>query len=80
VSAEPWRAEAACIDRPDVNFFPLRGEDAQPAKAVCAECPVQRECLEYAVKMGTAALGIWGGTSERARRRMRSERHRAAAA
>ena len=65
-----WMARGACRDRPDVNFFPARGEDARPAMALCAECPVAEQCLAYAVREGL--LGVWGGTSERERRRMRS--------
>ena len=57
---------------PDV-FFPDRGESLSPAKAVCAECIVRDECLEYALDNGER-FGVWGGTSERERRRLRRAR------
>jgi WhiB family redox-sensing transcriptional regulator len=57
---------------PDV-FFPDRGESLAPAKAVCGECIVRDECLEYALDHGER-FGVWGGTSERERRRLRRAR------
>lgn len=62
---------------PDV-FFPDRGESLAPAKAVCAECIVRDECLEYALDHGER-FGVWGGTSERERRKLRRARREAAA-
>lgn len=53
-------------------WFPERGENVRPAKRVCAECPVQAVCLEYALTFD--AVGIWGGTSEKERRRILRER------
>jgi hypothetical protein len=55
-------------------FHPNRGEDTAAAKAVCAECLVRVECLEYALA-NAEKFGIWGGTSERERRAMRRERN-----
>lgn len=69
--AEPWRERAACRGRTDVDFYPHRGDTAsvRAAKAVCARCPVQAECLEYAMHdEGAFPFGIWGGTSARQRR------------
>jgi WhiB family redox-sensing transcriptional regulator len=66
-----WMERGACRDRPDITFFPERGQSGAPAKAVCAECPVRRDCLDYAVTHGERH-GIWGGTSERERRRLRT--------
>lgn len=57
---------------PDI-FFPDRGESLKPAKSVCEKCIVKDECLEYALDSGER-FGIWGGTSERERRRMRRAR------
>lgn len=62
---------------PDV-FFPDRGESLEPAKAICAECIVRDECLEYALD-NRERFGIWGGTSERERRRLRRARRYEAA-
>ncbi len=65
-----WMVASACRDRPDVTWFPERGESAAPAKAVClSECPCQAACLAYAIE--TDAVGIWGGTSDRERRQRR---------
>ncbi|WP_436793325.1 WhiB family transcriptional regulator [Actinospongicola halichondriae] len=61
---------------PDI-FFPDRGDSLAPAKAVCAECIVRDECLEYALANGER-FGVWGGTSERERRRIRRARRIAA--
>jgi WhiB family transcriptional regulator, redox-sensing transcriptional regulator len=54
-------------------FFPLRGESTAPAKAACRGCVVREECLEYALANGEK-FGIWGGMSERERRRLRRDR------
>lgn len=56
-------------------FFPPNGHNllTRPAIEACNSCPVQLECLDYALEHNIDH-GIWGGTSERARRRMRSER------
>lgn len=51
-------------------FFPERGASTKAAKAVCAECPIRLQCLEYALD-ASIKFGIWGGTSERERRRLR---------
>jgi WhiB family redox-sensing transcriptional regulator len=74
-----WMSEAACegVD-PDL-FFPERGDDTSGAKAVCRECPVREDCLEYALANGIR-YGIWGGTSERERKRLRRIRARLAQA
>lgn len=68
-----WMAEAACKGVDPALFFPERGDDTKPAKAVCQECPVRAQCLEYA--LDTRELyGVWGGESERSRRRLRRGR------
>lgn len=70
---DEWTAHAACRDmNPDI-FFPTRGEDVRPAKRVCAGCPVRQQCLDYALD-NQEKYGIWGGTGERERRRLRRER------
>jgi WhiB family transcriptional regulator, redox-sensing transcriptional regulator len=67
-----WQAEAACRGAGTVDYFPSRGESTAAAKAVCAGCPVRTECLDYALDTADLVPGIWGGTAERERRRMRS--------
>jgi WhiB family redox-sensing transcriptional regulator len=57
---------------PDL-FFPERGASTNEAKAVCARCAVREQCLEHALTNGEKH-GIWGGLSERERRRSRRQR------
>lgn len=68
---ENWRMMAACLGMDPELFFPGKGEALTPAKAVCASCPVRTECLDWGMEEG---FGIWGGTSDRDRRKMRKER------
>jgi WhiB family redox-sensing transcriptional regulator len=73
-----WQLYAECAPRAgEVDFFPARGESVRDAKAVCAVCPVTSQCLEFALQH-KVAHGVWGGLSERERRTLRRERHRAA--
>lgn len=66
----PWQEEALCayVD-PDV-FFPEKGGSSREAKRICTQCSVQAECLEYALA-NDEKFGIWGGLSERERRRLK---------
>ena len=72
-----WRQHAACrgVD-PDV-FYPVSEEDAEDAKAICHTCPVREPCLEYALA-NRERDGVWGGTTERERRRMIRQRRKSA--
>ena len=74
LNPQPWEKHAACQRKPSVAdlFFPIRGEDdkVRLAKSICAECPVQAECLAYALAHNIR-YGIWGGKSERERRVLR---------
>lgn len=73
-SARPaWMNRSACHDHPEVNFFPTPGQSLRPAKAICAECPVQAECLSYAVGAKTLR-GVWGGLGERERQHIYQHR------
>lgn len=74
--AQTWRAEAACRGLDTDIFFPASDEDAAPAKAVCATCPVRQLCLDWALETRQHD-GVWGGLDETERRR---ERRRRAAA
>lgn len=75
VSYRPaWQAHASCRgmmhDPAAPSFFPGRGEDTRDAKAICAGCPVQVECGDYAEAFPQYRLpGVWGGGTERSRRR-----------
>lgn len=75
-----WRHRAACRDEDPELFFPISnmGPGAQQtaqAKAVCARCPVQSECLNYALDNGLD-YGIFGGTTETERRELTRRRKR----
>lgn len=70
LTPEPWMARAACAGADTNLFFPERGESTSEAKAICASCPVAGDCLDYALRTNQRH-GIWGGTSERDRRRSR---------
>ncbi|MFP3914367.1 MAG: WhiB family transcriptional regulator [Actinomycetota bacterium] len=72
-----WQDYANCRGADADLFFPERGASTRKAKAICAECQVQAECLDYAIEIGEK-FGIWGGMSERERRRVRRERQIAA--
>ena len=68
-----WRYRAACRGADLDLFFPGRGESAEPARQVCAGCPVREPCLDYALGHGITH-GIWGGLAERDRRALRGRR------
>ena len=72
-----WRQRAACrgVD-PDI-FYPVSDEEAGPAKAICAQCPVRQPCLEHALDVRERD-GVWGGATERERRRMLRQRRKSA--
>ena len=74
---QTWRQHAACrgVD-PDI-FYPASEEDAEPAKAICAQCPVRQPCLEYALT-NRERDGVWGGATEKERRRMLRQRRKSA--
>jgi WhiB family redox-sensing transcriptional regulator len=61
---------ARCVEVDPEIFFPERGGSSKAARAVCSECSVRQECLLYALT-NREQFGIWGGTSERERRRLR---------
>ena len=68
-----WQALANCLGVDPDLFFPERGASTREAKEVCRACVVREECLEYAIVNGEK-FGIWGGMSERERRRVRRAR------
>ena len=68
-----WQERANCLGVDPDLFFPERGASTREAKAVCKGCEVRGECLEYALAHGEK-FGIWGGLSERERRRVRRQR------
>ncbi len=74
-----WQLAANCLGVDPDLFFPERGASTKEAKAVCQGCVVRVDCLEYALANGEK-FGIWGGLSERERRRIRRQRALARAA
>jgi WhiB family redox-sensing transcriptional regulator len=68
-----WQERANCLGVDPDLFFPERGASTREAKSVCRGCEVRAECLEYALAHGEK-FGIWGGLSERERRRVRRQR------
>ncbi len=63
-----WMLEAKCLDADPEAFFPEKGGSTREAKRICATCPVREECLDFALTEDER-FGIWGGLSERERRR-----------
>lgn len=74
-----WRYRGACrgLD-PDI-FYPASDEEAEPAKAVCGTCAVRQQCLEFALA-NREREGVWGGATEKERRRILRQRRKTAAA
>jgi WhiB family redox-sensing transcriptional regulator len=70
---ESWRLDALCAETDPEAFFPEKGGSTREAKRVCVGCSVRLECLEYALG-NDERFGIWGGLSERERRRLRLQR------
>ena len=73
----PWSRSAACRGLDPVIFFPATDEEADAAKAVCEACDVREMCLEHALG-AREREGVWGGCTERERRRIIRRRRRAA--
>ena len=68
-----WMAGGKCREYPSDIFFPSDGVGVEIAKRICALCPVQDLCLEYAL-FHKIEHGVWGGASERARARIVRQR------
>ena len=64
-----WQERANCLGVDPDLFFPERGASTKEAKGVCGGCEVRTECLEYAL-LNRIEHGVWGGASERERRRI----------
>ena len=70
---DSWRLDALCAETDPEAFFPEKGGSTREAKRVCGGCTVRAECLEAALT-NDERFGIWGGLSERERRRIRVQR------
>ena len=67
-----WQTDALCSQTDPEAFFPEKGGSTREAKRVCASCDVRSDCLEYALA-NDERFGIWGGMSERERRRLKKQ-------
>jgi WhiB family transcriptional regulator, redox-sensing transcriptional regulator len=71
-----WRRHSACRGLDASIFYPATDEEAHEAKVVCGVCSVQQTCLEFALQ-GREKEGVWGGATEKERRRILRQRRRA---
>ena len=65
-----WQSDALCAQTDPEAFFPEKGGSTRDAKKICTSCEVRAQCLEYALQ-NDERFGIWGGLSERERRKLR---------
>ncbi|PZS27182.1 MAG: hypothetical protein DLM58_19165 [Pseudonocardiales bacterium] len=72
--AHDWRVSAVCAQTDPGLFYPDKGESARPGKRVCTGCPVRAQCLQWALEHDERH-GIWGGLSDRERRRLKRRPH-----
>ena len=68
--APDWKDRALCAETDPEAFFPEKGGSTREAKKVCVSCEVRAECLDFALG-NDERFGIWGGLSERERRRLK---------
>lgn len=71
--SDGWRSRALCRGTDPEMFHPGRGEDTTVPKHVCRQCTVRDDCLAEALERNEK-FGVWGGKSERERRRLRRQR------
>lgn len=64
-----WQRDAACAGTDAEIFFPDKGESTKDGKRICGRCIVRADCLEFALDL-RERFGVWGGLSERERRRL----------
>ncbi len=69
-TALAWQADSLCAQTDPEAFFPEKGGSTRDAKKICGSCEVRAQCLEYALA-NDERFGIWGGLSERERRKLR---------
>jgi len=66
---ESWMDHGNCVGKSPNIFFPSSGLGVERARKICHECTVQEACLAYAL-CNRIKHGVWGGRSERERRRL----------
>jgi len=69
-TALSWQTDALCSQTDPEAFFPEKGGSTRDAKRICTTCDVRAQCLEYALQ-NDERFGIWGGLSERERRKLK---------
>jgi WhiB family transcriptional regulator, redox-sensing transcriptional regulator len=68
-----WRGDAACREHPEIEWVPVSSrENVTAARAVCGECLVADQCLEWALAQDNNLEGVWAGTTQRQRKDMRA--------
>ena len=67
-----WQERSLCAQTDPEAFFPEKGGSTREAKKICTGCEVRSECLEYALEHDER-FGIWGGLSDRERRRLKRQ-------
>lgn len=72
-----WMGNGACREHGPSRFFPHDGAGVETAKLVCKQCPVRTECLDHAL-LNRIDHGVWGGCSERERKRILLRRRQSA--
>ena len=72
-SVTAWMQQGNCRLYPPATFFPSDGTGVDKARKICADCPVSEPCLQYALEH-RIEHGVWGGHSERSRRRILKSR------
>jgi WhiB family transcriptional regulator, redox-sensing transcriptional regulator len=70
IDDDQWQENALCAQTDPEAFFPEKGGSTREAKRICLGCEVKDACLEYALA-NDERFGIWGGLSERERRRLK---------
>lgn len=68
---EDWREDALCAQTDPEAFFPDKGENPASAKDICRQCPVQIDCLDFAMR-NNEPYGVWGGYTARERQYIRN--------
>jgi WhiB family redox-sensing transcriptional regulator len=78
-TALAWRTKGSCRGSDSMIFYPPSDDDslAVTAKEICSACPVRKPCLEFALST-REKHGVWGGLTERERRRVLRQRRRSA--
>lgn len=75
--AEDWRNQALCAQTDPEAFFPEKGGSVREAKRICNRCEVTAECLNYALSIEPAPVGVWGALTVKERNKVKRQRRNA---